>query len=433
MRLLLWLSIISAALLPLAGCGAAAGGLPEPQPPKVSIAAPLERDVRDIDEYTGRVEARETVEVRARVSGYLQEVYFQDGDYVEKGQPLFLIDPRTYQAEYDQALARINLNNAKYIYAKSVRVRNEKLVANKSVPQEEYEQSVASENEALAALESAKADAETNRLNLEFTHVNAEIAGRIDRTYVTKGNLVQSGPTATLLTKIVSVDPVYVYFNPDELAFLRYSRRRLENEGTREAQPVRERHIEATIVLADGSTYPETGTIDFSSNTVDPSTGTIQVRAVFPNPRRALTPGLFVRLHVAAESAYHALLVPERAIGTDQSDKFVYIVDDKNIAQRRNVQLGTKHGRLRVITSGIQPLQRIIVSGSLLVRPGQPVQPTEVKIDDDSETTAVTQLRPNTSPPPAPSLTPSTSTPPPSTSAPQPSRPHPFPQHPVER
>jgi RND family efflux transporter MFP subunit len=367
----------------ISGCGSAAGSLPPLQPPRVTVATPLVRTVRDADEYTGRIEARETVDVRARVSGYLEEIYFNDGDYVKAGDPLFLIDPRTYKAALDQAEAKIRLYNAKYLYAKSVRVRNEKLVANNSVTREEYEQSVAAENEALAERNSAEADAESARLNLEFTKITAEIAGRIDRRYVTKGNLVQSGPAATLLTSIISVDPMYVYFNPDELAYLRYAERRVATEGLREAQPVRTRHIETTMILADGTTYPVKGSIDFASNKVDPSTGTIQVRAVFPNPQQTLTPGLFVRLRVTPETSYDAVLVPERAIGTDQSDKFVYVIDDKNIAQRRNVELGTRQGRLRVIRRGVKPTDNVVISGGLLVRPGAPVEPTPGTITDE--------------------------------------------------
>jgi RND family efflux transporter MFP subunit len=367
----------------LSGCSTAAGNLPPPEPPKVTVAAPLVRQVRDADEYTGRVEAPQTVEVRARVSGYLEEIYFNDGDYVKEGDPLFLIDPRTYQAALDQAEAKIRLFNAKYLYAKSVRVRNEKLVANNSVTREEYEQSVAAENEALAERNSAEADAESARLNLEFTKVNAEISGRIDRRYVTKGNLVQSGVTATLLTKIVSVDPMYVYFNPDELAYLRYTERRVAQEGKREAQPVRERKIETTIELADSTLYSEKGTVDFAAASVDPSTGTIEVRAVFPNPQRTLTPGLFVRLRVTPETSYEAVLVPERAIGTDQSQKYLLVADEKGIAQRRNVELGTKQGRLRVVKSGLDAKERVIISGGLLVRAGQPVEAAEGKIEDE--------------------------------------------------
>lgn len=390
----------------LSGCGPASAGLPPPQPPKVTVAEPLKQEIRDVDEYTGRIEAVQTVEVRSRVTGYVQEIYFEEGGFVKPGDPLFLIDPRTYQAEYDQAVAKIRLYDAKYICAQSVRKRNEKLVANKSVTQEEFEQSVASENEALAARRSAEADAESARLNLEFTRINAEIGGRIDRAFITKGNLVQSGIASTPLTRIVSYDPIYVFFNPDEMAFLRYTRRRIEGDGTAEAQHLRERHLGATIILADGSKYPETGSIDFASNVVDPSTGTIQVRASFPNEKRALTPGLFVRLQVASEDAYSALLVPERAINTDQSDKFVFVVDDKKIARRKNVTLGTKHGKLRVIKSGLEPIDKVVISGGLLVRTDEEVTPTEGKIEADSDAVAVTNLKPATTMPALPATSP---------------------------
>jgi RND family efflux transporter MFP subunit len=161
-----------------------------------------------------------------------------------------------------------------------------------------------------------------------------------------------------------------------------------------EAQHVRERHLAARIILANGSLYPETGTIDFASNAVDPSTGTIQVRASFPNEKRALTPGLFVRLQVASEQAYAALLIPERAINTDQSDKFVFVVDDKKMARRKNVKLGTKHGKLRVVTQGLEPGDKVVISGGLLVRPDEEVQPAIGKIDADLANVAVTNLKP---------------------------------------
>jgi len=389
-------------LIACVGCGSATGSLPPPQPPKVTVASPLSQEVRDIDEYTGRIEAVQTVEVRSRVSGYLQEIYFEEGGFVKQGDPLFLIDPRTYQAEYDQALAKIRLYDAKYVYSKSVRLRNEKLLVNKSVPQEEYDQSVAAENESLAARRSAEADAESARLNLEFTRVNAEIGGRVDRAFITKGNLIQSGIASTPLTRIVSYDPVYVFFNPDEMAFLRYTRRRIEGDGKMESQHVRDRHLGATIILADGSTYPEAGAIDFASNIVDPSTGTIQVRASFPNEKRALTPGLFVRLQLASEQPYPALLIPERAINTDQSDKFVFVIDDKKIARRKNVTLGTKHGKLRVVKQGLEPTDKVVISGGLLVRPDEEVQPTDGKIEPPAEPLSVTNLKPAMSEPPLP-------------------------------
>ncbi|WP_254511208.1 efflux RND transporter periplasmic adaptor subunit [Anatilimnocola floriformis] len=381
---LAFLLLAGAAAVAASGCGSAAGNLPTPQPPKVTVAVPAVREVRDIDDYTGRIESTQTVEVHARVGGILDEVYFADGDFVERGKVLYQIDPRTYRAEWDQAKARVTLYDAKYNLARTIRARNESLLKAKAVAQEEFDQSVASEAEALAARESALADTETMRLNLEFTQIKAEISGRIDRTYITRGNMVQAGALSPVLTKIVSVDPVYVYFNPDEIAFLRYTERRVAGDGKMEATHLRERKIVVTITLADGTTYSEAGLIDFASNTVDPSTGTITVRASFPNPKRALTPGLFVRLHIASEDAYQAVLIPERAINTDQSDKFVYVINDKNIAERRNVVLGTKHGKLRVVKSGLGASDRVVISGGLLVRAGLPVTPEEGAVDISS-------------------------------------------------
>lgn len=381
---LAFLLLAAAAACAASGCNSATGKLPEVQLPEVIISQPVSQEVRDIDEYTGRIEASQTVEVRSRVSGYLQDIFFQDGDFVKKGQPLFLIDPRTYEAELAQAKARVALYNAKYHLAQTVRARNEALLRAKAVSQEEYDQADAAEKESLAARTSAEADTETNRLNVEFTKINAEIDGRIDRTFVTRGNLVQSGPGATLLTRIVSVDPIFVYFYPDELAFLRYTEQRVAADGKMEAQHVRMRKLPVSIVLADGTTYAEPGVIDFAANSVDPSTGTIQVRASFKNPKRALTPGLFVRLRVADENAYQALMIPERAINTDQSDKFVYVVNSEKKAQRKDVQLGSKQGKLRVIKQGLEPNDWVIVSGGLLVRPGSEVKTTEMPIDTSS-------------------------------------------------
>ena len=376
-------------LLPLglaitSGCGNAAGSLPQPKPPKVTVAWPISRTVRDVEDYTGRVAAVEKVEVRPRITGHVQEIYFQDGEMVEKGKPLFLIDPRTYKAELAQAKSQIELYDAKYRFAESVKNRNAKLAESKAISQEEYEQSSASAAEALAARHAAEADAARSQLNVDFTTITAEISGRIDRPLVTVGNLVESSPNPTLLTTIVSVTPMYVYFDPDEMAFLRYmGRRAKEGVLTDDRQHVVDRKIKTNIVFANGTTYPETGVIDFASNRVDASTGTIQVRAVFQNKDHFLTPGLFVRVRVQPEETYQALLVPERAIGTDQSDKFVYVVDDQGVAQRRNVKLGTKHGKLRVIQEGISASDHIAISGTLLVRPGMPVETEEGTIEED--------------------------------------------------
>jgi len=389
-------AVLLLATIVLSGCGSAAGGLPPPQPAKVTVSKPLVRPVRDANEYTGRVEAVETVDVRARVSGYLQEIYFNDGDDVEEGAKLFLIDPSTYEAELAQAESKINVWEAKYNYQKAVRVRNESLHAKGAVAKEELEQSIAAEKESLASQKAAEADRDRAKLNVDFCHINSPIKGRIDRRFVTKGNLIDAGTLATSpLTTIVSIQPVYVYFNPDELAFLRYKEKRLAEEKQFGENKIRDLGIEAHVILSDGAHYPATGKVDFAANRVDPSTGTIQVRIVFQNERKALTPGMFVRVLVSSDKPYEAILVPERAIGTDQSDKFVYVVDEKNIAQRRNVVLGTKHGRLRAIKEGVGPNDRVIISGALLVRPGDPVEVIgEEKIKDDLPPVEVTQLKP---------------------------------------
>jgi RND family efflux transporter MFP subunit len=378
--------ILPLGMASFAGCGSAAGGLPAPTPPKVTVARPIAREVRDLEEYTGRVAAVETVDVRARITGYVEKVSFQDGEMVKKGDELFRIDPRTYAAELKQAESKVTLYEAKHKFAESVKSRNQKLAASKAISAEEFEQSAAAADESLAAKHAAEADAARAQLNVDFTKITAEIDGRIDRPLVTEGNLVESSPNPTLLTTIVSVRPMYVYFDPDEMAFLRYmGRRAKEGVLTDERQHVVDRKIKTTIVTADGTVYPETGIVDFASNRVDPSTGTIQVRAVFENKDHFLTPGLFVRVRVEPEESYQALLVPERAIGTDQSDKFVYVVDDKGIAQRRNVKLGTKQGKLRVIHEGVTASDRVAISGTLLVRPGLPVEAEEGKIQDDQQ------------------------------------------------
>jgi RND family efflux transporter MFP subunit len=236
-------AVVAMAAFGSAGCEKVAAKPTSKKPAEVFVAQPTSETVTEFQEFTGRTTAVNTVEVRARVSGYLQDIYFKDGDYVKKGQPLFLIDPRTYDAELEQAKARVALYSAKYNLARIVRTRNEALLKAKAVSQEEFDQADATEKEALAARMSAEADTETNRLNVEFTKINAEIDGRIDRTFVTRGNLVQSGPGATLLTRIVSVDPIFVYFFPDELAFLRYTERRVAADGLMEAQHVRLRRI----------------------------------------------------------------------------------------------------------------------------------------------------------------------------------------------
>jgi len=366
---------LALSLLTVIGCGPRRQ-MPQAEPPNVTFAPAIKRQVVDFSEYTGHIEAVSSVDVYAKVSGYLDKVAFEDGAIVEKGQLLFEIDKRTYQAEYDQAVSRKALYVAKNELAQATLNRNKKLVGSGAVSQELFDESVAAANEASAQVDAAVSEIEARKVDLEYCTIHSAIDGRIDRTYVTDGNLIQSGVGApTLLTTIVSVDPVYAYFDVDELALLNYIRRHSSEVDPDSKVSLRSLKLPVQIFLADGSEYPQLGTIDFGSNQVSAGSGTLTVRAVVPNKNGALRPGLFVRVKVAANAPYEAVLVPESAIGADQSDRYVYVLDKDNKAQRRSVQLGTKHGPLRVIKEGLAEGEKVIVNGLLLVRPDKPVVP----------------------------------------------------------
>ncbi|MBA2112906.1 efflux RND transporter periplasmic adaptor subunit [Bremerella alba] len=369
-------------LLIVIGCGQRRQ-MPKVEPPDVTVAPAIKREVVDFSEYTGHIEAVFSVDVYAKVSGYLQKVAFKDGAVVKQGELLFEIDKRTYQAEYDQAVSQKALYVAKNELAQATLARNKKLVGSGAVSQELFDESVASANEAVAQVNAAESAIAARKVDLDYCTISAAISGRIDRTYVTDGNLVQSGVGApTLLTTIVSVDPVYAYFDVDELAMLSYIRQRIAEKGQRGDGSLRELNIPVQIYLADGSEYPHLGTIDFGSNQVSAGSGTLTVRAVVPNPSGMLRPGLFVRVKVAAKPPYHAVLVPESAIGADQSDRYVYVLDKDGNAERRSVQLGTQQGLLRVIKKGLAEGEKVIVNGLLLVRPGKPVKPQDTTMPE---------------------------------------------------
>ncbi|MEW4564859.1 efflux RND transporter periplasmic adaptor subunit [Bremerella sp. JC770] len=368
---------LALALLTVTGCGPRRQ-MPKAEPPDVTVAPAIKRQVVDFSEYTGHIEAVSSVDVYAKVSGYLEKVAFEDGAFVKKGQLLFEIDKRTYQAEYDQAVSQKALYVAKNELAQATLARNKKLVGSGAVSQELFDESVASANEAVAQVNAAVSEIAARKVDLDYCTIYSAIDGRIDRTYVTDGNLIQSGVGApTLLTTIVSVDPVYAYFDVDELALLNYMRQHQSEVDPNSEVTLRSLKLPVQIFLADGSEYPQLGTIDFGSNQVSAGSGTLTVRAVVPNKNGALRPGLFVRVKVAANAPYEAVLVPESAIGADQSDRYVYVLDKDNKAQRRSVQLGTKHGPLRVIKEGLAAGEKVIVNGLLVVRPDKPVVPTE--------------------------------------------------------
>lgn len=325
--------------------------------PKVTVAPVEQQLVTDYEELTGHVDAMETVELRARVSGHLDAVRFQAGQLVQKGDVLFTIDPRWYRAQFDLATARAEV-------AAREAARAEKLLAASAISSEEAESRRASAAEARAALETAQ-------LDLEHTEVRAPIAGRISRAFVTPGNLVAGSPgNATLLTTIVTVGDAYVYADLDEATLLKFNR--LAREGL---ILTRNGRIPVDLQLADENGYPRHGYIESTDNRVNPATGSLAVRLVFPNDDSALIPGLFARVRIPVSAPTSALLISERAIGTDQSQKFVFAVGADNTVTYRTVKLGSVIEGKRVIREGLLPGETIIINGLQRVRPGMTVAP----------------------------------------------------------
>jgi RND family efflux transporter MFP subunit len=342
------------------------------QPPKVTVTQPLVQKIIEWDEYTGRLEATETVEVRARVNGYLQSIHFKDGAIVKKGDLLFVIDPRPYQAEVDRLTAELQLAEARLELAKSDYARAQKLLQFRAISQEEADTRAATERQAQDSVEAARAAVKAAKLNLEFTRVTAPITGRISRKLVTEGNLINGGTAqSTLLTTIVSMDPIYVYFEADERSYLKYARLSQNGKGPNS----REARNPVYLALADEAGFPRRGYIDFVDNRLDPRTGTMTGRAVFSNPDLALTPGLFGRVRIQGSTPYEAVLVPDEAVGSDQAQKFVFVLNGDDTVEYRTVQLGPVIHGFRVIRQGLKPDDRLIVSGVQRAKTGLKVTP----------------------------------------------------------
>lgn len=369
---------LSAAVFALSGCRSDATPADAIQAPQVSVAEALERDVTEWDEFTGRLEAVESVEVRPRVTGYIESVNFTEGSTVRKGDLLFVIDPRPYRAELSKAQAELSRAVARAEMTAADAGRSEKLVGIKAVSREEYEQRVNASREAVANVAAARAAVDSAKLNLEFTRVTAPISGRVSKAAVTAGNLVTGGSNAaTLLTTVVSLDPIYVGFEGDEQVYLKYSElsRRGERPSSRDvANPV-------LMGLANETDYPHHGTMAFVDNQIDPRTGTIRARAAFDNKDGYLTPGLFARVKLLGHNSYRAVLVDDRAIGTDQSQKFVYVVDAQNKVTYRSVKIGRLTDGLRIVQQGLQAGESVVVNGLQRVRPGVVVAPQRVAMD----------------------------------------------------
>jgi RND family efflux transporter MFP subunit len=368
------LSILWAAAL-AGGCGKAGDSAQAPPPPQVSVAEVLQKKVKDWDEFTGRFQAVETVEIRPRVSGYIDKVAFKEGTLVKSGDLLFVIDPRPYQADYDRAAADLKRYKTALDLARIESVRVQRLRESGAVSQEELDERTSTVAQAEANVAGAQAAVEAAQLNLTFTRVTSPINGRVSRAEVTRGNLVTGGNNGgTLLSSVVSIDPIYLYFDSDELAYLRYTQmaRQSEPASSRDARdPVQ-------VGLANEEGFPHSGYVDFLDNQLNPQTGTIRARAVLDNKDGQFTPGLFARVQLLGSGEYTAILIEDRAVNTDQSQKYVLALSPDNKVEYRKVTLGRIIGGLRVVREGLKPGDVIVVNGAQRVHPGMTVTPERV-------------------------------------------------------
>ena len=369
--------IVTASGLLLNACGRndAAESHAAPPAPQVTVAAAISRRVTESDDFTGRFEAVERVEIRPRVSGYISSVNFKEGSEVRKGDVLFVIDPRPYQAERDKAAAGLAQARSQLVLARSERERATKLLSQHALSQEEYDTRTAGSEQAQANVAAAQAALDAAALNLEFTRVTAPISGRISRALVTSGNFVTNGQTP--LTTLVSLDPIYVSFDGDEQEYLKYIK--LARDASANAHEARS---PVQVGLANESDFPHQGVMVFVDNALDPTTGTIRSRALLDNHDRRFTPGLFARIKLLGSAQHDAVLVNDSAIGTDQTVRYVLVVDKSNKVEYRPVQLGPVIDGLRVVQSGLTPGETIVVNGLQRVRPGAQVQPQRVAMGE---------------------------------------------------
>jgi membrane fusion protein, multidrug efflux system len=365
-----------------APAGPGAGG---PPPADVSVAQVVSKEITEWDEFTGRVEAKETVEIRPRVGGYLQQIHFDEGKLVKKGELLFSIDDREYRATVESASANLLRANARAELAASELARSNKLLLARAVSEEEVSMRQSELRQASADVRSAQAALTQARLNLEFTRIESPIDGRIGLAMMRPGNLL--APGTSMMATVVSIDPIYVYFEGDERTYLKYQTmaRQGERPSSRDVQnPVR-------MGLANEEGYPHQGYMDMVDNQLNPQTGSIRARAVFDNKSGVFTPGLFARIQLLGSGSRQAMLIHDQAVLTDQDRKYVYVVGTKGEAQRKDVVLGASVEGLRIVTSGLEGNEQIVVNGMRKIFfPGMPIKGVAVPMN-----------APNTPPPAA--------------------------------
>jgi multidrug efflux system membrane fusion protein len=337
-----------------------------PAAPAVDVAAVVARPITEWQSYSGRLEAIDKVDVRPLASGRIVAVHFRDGALVKAGDTLFTIDPRPYAAEVERAAAQLTAAETRAAYAASDSARADRLLESNAIARREFDEKQNAAREAAANLQAAKAALGAARINLDYTRVTAPVAGRVSRAELTVGNIVSAGANAPLLTTLVSVSPIYASFNVDEQTYLRYLRQ--SGRGT----------VPVSLGLADEAGYSRQGAVASVDNRLDTSSGTIRVRARFDNTDGTLLPGLYARLKVGAGTPRDAVLVDDAAIGTDQAKKFVYVVDAQNKVQYREIVPGNMHEGLRIVASGLQAGERIVVNGTQRARPNEAVAPRTV-------------------------------------------------------
>jgi len=355
----------------LVGCDKGVAQNAPPPPPEVSAAPVLIKPVSQWDNFNGRVEAVQSVQLRPRVSGYIDSVNYREGDEVKKGQVLFTIDDRSYRAALEQAKAELARARSQASLARSESGRSEKLIGTQAISREAWEQRRSAASQAQADVLAAEAAVDMAQLNLDFTRVTAPIDGRASRAQITAGNLVTAGDSASVLTTLVSQQQMYVYFDVDENTFLNYQAMARQGQQ-RHALPVE-------IALVGEQGFPHQGKIDFMDNQLTASTGTIRMRALLDNQQRQFTPGLFARVRLPGSAQFEAVLIDDKAVLTDQDRKYVYVVDGEGKAQRRDIQPGAMIDGLRIVKSGLKSGDRVIIAGLQKVfMPGMPVTAQQV-------------------------------------------------------